>query len=68
MAHITEQEMQEMRNRFKAVKENKITDETLKSDCFSLINQCDQTQATSMDESFINELKNIICLLEQDEK
>ena len=69
MAHITEQEMQEIRSRFKTVMENKINDETLKSDCFSMINQCDQMQATSIDERYIDELENMICLLEeQDEK
>ena len=69
MAHITEQEMQEIRNRFKTVVEDKTNDETLKTDCFTLINRCDQMHATSTDETFIEELKNIICMLEnKDEK
>lgn len=65
MAQISEVEMQEIRKRYKDVKENKTKDETLKGDCFLLMNRCDQTRASSNDEKYIAELEDIIIALEE---
>ena len=64
MDQIAETDMQEIRKRFNAVRENNSNDKTLKSDCFMLINQCNHARMTMRDEKYIEELKNFICLLE----
>lgn len=65
MDQIAETDMQEIRKRFNAVRENNSNDKTLKSDCFMLINQCNHARMTMRDEKYIEELKNFICLLEE---
>ena len=65
MDQIAETDMQEIRKRFNAVRENNSNDKTLKSDCFMLINQCNHARMTMRDEKYIDELKKFICLLEE---
>lgn len=65
MDQIAETDMQEIRKRFNAVRENNSNDKTLKSDCFMLINQCNHARMTMRDEKYIEELKKFICLLEE---
>ncbi|MBQ4594294.1 MAG: hypothetical protein IJA81_06655 [Akkermansia sp.] len=65
MDQIAETDMQEIRKRFNAVRENNSNDKTLRSDCFMLINQCNHARMTMRDEKYIEELESFICLLEE---